>query len=110
MRKEKGKVFLWRMQEACENCPFVIGSPIRDTLRRLPEIEREVLGGNHFFCHKTTRETGNRTDLVCAGALDFQHRHGVISPYELLCRSLEGVGESRKEIFRRLKRLGKGKR
>lgn len=105
-KKQKGKVFLWRMKEACENCPFIEG-PMRVSLRRLPEIERDLLAGKHFLCHKTTRETGNKTNLVCAGALDFQHQHGVISGYEQLCTSMDGCSESRGEMFRRLKSIGR---
>lgn len=109
MKKEKWKTFLWRMKDPCESCPFIPG-PMRDSLRRLPEIEKELLGGSYFLCHKTTKETGNRTNLVCAGALDFQHARDVISDYERLCLSLEGVPESKKELFRRLKGLMRAKK
>lgn len=104
MKKEKGKVFLWRMEKPCENCPFIDG-PMRQSLRRIEEIERDMLAGKHFLCHKTTQQTGNKTNLVCAGALDFQQAHGVTSGYEILCTALKDVGENREEIFRRLKQI-----
>lgn len=112
MKKEKGKVFLWRMQKPCDNCPLSTskeGLHLRHSLEsgRIHEIESNLLAGGDFLCHQTTAQTGNGAKLSCAGALDFQHAHDIVTPYELLCRSLEGVSESKKEMFRRFKYIAK---
>jgi hypothetical protein len=112
MKKEKGKTFLWRMQEQCNNCPFAtegLGLQLRRSLGkgRWKEIVASVMRGDRFPCHKTTQATGNGTELFCAGALDFQHAHGVISVHENLCKVFEGCHENKKEIFRRLKSIAK---
>jgi hypothetical protein len=72
-------------------------------------IKAGLLRGGHFICHETTRQTGNRSNLVCAGALEFQHARGITSRYEEMCRPFEGRKESRKEIIRWLKGLFRAK-
>ena len=110
MKKQKGKTFIWRMREACVDCPFsdsTLGTALRKSLRptRVAHIQATVLRGDPFYCHQTTKEVGNGSELACAGALQYQHDHGVVSPYELLCRTLEGCAENKTEMFRRLKRI-----
>lgn len=109
MKKTKGKVFQWRMPAPCDHCPFEPG-PLRESLLRLPEIEKAVLAGEAFLCHKTTKQTGNNTNLVCAGAINLQHQHGYFSPFEQICTRLEGIQESKTTILHRLKGLMKVRR
>ena len=103
-------MFKWRVEKMCENCPFMKdgeGLALRHSLRgeRWVNILIGLLRGGHFDCHKTTHETGNGTDLYCAGALDFQAEHGVESDYAKFCRRFEGTHESKSVMFNRLKRL-----
>jgi hypothetical protein len=86
----------WRMPEPCLDCPFNRTGPgarLRRTLRpaRWAEITRLVgTGQSHFMCHKTTPETGNGTNLYCAGALAYQDKLGVSDNYRRVCERLEG--------------------
>jgi hypothetical protein len=76
------------MKEACVDCPFNKDGPgahLRRTLRRWGEIQRGLLRGEHFLCHKTTDETGDGSHLLCAGAIAFQDEHGVSSQYVRIC-------------------------
>lgn len=58
-----------------------------------PERWREILGGlkrgDHFICHKTGDETGDGSNLICAGAMEWQHKRGLTSQYERVCERLE---------------------
>ena len=89
----------WRMAEPCLDCPFNKSGPglhLRRTLARgrWAEITGDLLRGQHFTCHKTTEETGNGTNLMCAGAIRFQERRGVSS-------NLQRVMERCDYIFKR---------
>lgn len=75
---------IWRMREKCADCPFAKSGPglhLRKSLRpgRWFDILADLRAGKHFTCHKTTEETGNNTNLVCAGAIEWQEKHGCIS-------------------------------
>ena len=90
----------WRMPTACVDCPFNATGPgrrLRDALR--PGRYRSILAGlrrgEHFLCHKTTRETGDGSNKVCAGALAYQERLGVSSQYVRMCERLEGFARER---------------
>jgi len=107
--------FRWRVEKMCENCPFMEdgdGYALRQSLSpgRWDEIVRGIMAGQRFPCHKTTRETGNGTDLYCAGALERQALHKIETDYMRLCRSLEGVQESKATMFKRLRRIFKERR
>ena len=111
-KKPYSKKFVWRMPAMCENCPFSSshdGRHLRQTLHplRMLEIEAGLLAGDPFFCHKTTKQTGDGSNLVCAGALDFQAQNHVHSLYTQTCQQFEGVKEGKAELFRRLRRLGR---
>jgi hypothetical protein len=77
--------FRWRMAKPCTNCPFNASGPglrLRKSLR--PGRWREITDGlrrgqEHFTCHKTGPDTGNDTNLVCAGSIAYQARLGVTS-------------------------------
>lgn len=74
-----GKTYV--MPEKCSDCPFAksgAGLHLRRTLSpgRWREILRPLRCGQHFLCHKTPHETGNGTELVCAGAVEYQDKNG----------------------------------
>lgn len=112
MRNHDKPLFRWRTDRMCDDCPFQTtgaGYTLRLSLGkgRWEEIKQSLLKGKTFECHKTTRATGNGTNLYCAGALDFQRNAGIDTPYMQLCRSLEGCRESKTELFKRLKTIFK---
>lgn len=72
---------------------------MRASLRRLADIEAELsrqFSPTYFLCHKTTRQTGNGSNLVCAGALAWQDARGIESDYVQICRRLEAAGRKRR--------------
>ena len=74
----------WRMKEMCAECPFQRSGPgaeLRRSLRRWPDILKSVRDEKDFRCHMTTRETGNGTNLICAGAIAYQERYQCTSVY-----------------------------
>ena len=86
----------WRMDRLCADCPFAksgAGLHLRNSLRRSRWIE--ILFGlrnqEHFFCHKTTEEVGNGSNLVCAGAIEWQNKHHVSSQYVRICERLDNI-------------------
>lgn len=90
----------WKMETPCDTCPFATSGPgleLRQTLR--PGRWYEILtmlarGQEHFTCHKTTGETGNGTNLICAGAMALQHKHGLTSNYERVCERIDGLRQT----------------
>ena len=88
----------WRMLKPCADCPFNRTGPgarLARSLRpgRMQGIKEDLLNGAIFNCHKTTDETGNGTNLFCAGALRFQNRHGVVSQHQQVCERLSRLRE-----------------
>lgn len=92
----------WRVEKMCNNCPFQKKGPGRRlalSLRRFGDIKAGLLRGDYFMCHKTTTSDDDLDEteeggpgaggLYCAGALDFQGRHGVSSQYARVCERLE---------------------
>ena len=72
------------MPAKCDNCPFATSGPglaLAKSLRsgRMAEIKRGLLHGESFQCHKTTDETGDGSNLLCAGAIEWQEKHGASS-------------------------------
>lgn len=70
----------WKTDRKCDNCPFAASGPgyfLYRSLRRSRwrGILRALRNGKHFYCHQTTRETGNGSNLICAGAHEWQLRH-----------------------------------
>lgn len=89
----------WRMQEPCFSCPFNASGPglrLRKSLRpaRWREITSGLRRGEHFTCHKTDAETGDGSELLCAGAIAFQERHGVSSNLQRICERLDAIREA----------------
>ena len=104
--------FRWRMTKMCEDCPFMehgAGLHLRKSLRpqRWNEIVLGVTMGEKFDCHQTTDETGNGTNLYCAGALDYQKARGIETPYMRICRGFEGVAETKEELFKRMTKIAR---
>jgi len=92
---------LWRTAKKCADCPFAssgAGLHLRRTLRR--DRWREILAslrrGESFHCHKTTDETGDGSNLVCAGSLDWQDSHGVSSQMARIAERLEWIAQRKR--------------
>jgi len=87
---------LWRMAAMCRDCPFQSKGPGLRLRRSLgPGRWRSILfdlrHNQHFTCHETSEETGNGTNLVCAGAIAWQDAHGVSANYVRVCERLEAM-------------------
>lgn len=64
----------------CADCPFAKNGPglhLRKSLR--PGRWRQILShldrDGQFPCHKTTHETGDGSERMCAGAIEYQEAH-----------------------------------
>lgn len=91
----------WRMKEPCTNCPFNSDGPglhLRKSLLqgRFLEIKRGLLSGEHFTCHKTTKETGDGSELMCAGAIKYQEKNSVSSNFQRVMERLDYFREKGK--------------
>lgn len=89
----------WKMEAPCTDCPFSdseAGTRLRKSLAkgRMTEIKRALRADQHFTCHKTTAETGNGTNLVCAGALAWQDERGLSSNYVRVCERIDAMARS----------------
>lgn len=82
----------WKMETMCEDCPFARYGPgryLRATLA--PGRWRSILRSlkhSCFPCHKTTPETGNGTNLICAGAYAHQVRYKLWPQYRQVMERL----------------------
>ncbi len=86
----------WRMKEACANCPFNKGGEglaLRRSLRagRWSEILRALRSNTHFLCHKTTNDTGCGSNLICAGAINWQAKRGLSSNLQRIMERLDRI-------------------
>ena len=84
----------WKMATMCANCPFAAEGPglrLRNSLakRRWAGILRALRSDLHFICHHTSDATGDGTNLVCAGALEWQQKRGLASNYQRVCERLD---------------------
>lgn len=91
----------WKMAAPCADCPFSAskaGKHLRRTLgrARVREIETALRSDQHFVCHKTSDETGNGTNLICAGALAWQEERGLSSNLQRVMERLEWFAQQRK--------------
>ena len=91
----------WKMSAQCEDCPFATkgkGLHLRKSLR--PARWRSILYGlrhnESFTCHKTAEETGDGSNLVCAGAMEWQEAHGVSANYVRVMERIEGMAKAGK--------------
>jgi len=83
----------WRVKRMCVDCPFQTKGPglhLRKSLRRgrWTSILHGLMHQDHFTCHETTEETGNGSNLVCAGSIEWQDKHGVSAQYVRICERL----------------------
>ena len=88
----------WRMHDMCANCPFQSdgeGAHLRTTLSRWHSILAGLRRRESFLCHGTTEDTGNNTNLLCAGAIAYQEQHRTISQYQQVCERLDDCREER---------------
>lgn len=90
----------WKMDAKCADCPFATsgsGRFLRATLgaSRWRGILRALRSDKHFLCHKTTRETGNGSNLVCAGSIEWQEKRGLSSQYQRICERVEWMFASK---------------
>ncbi len=86
----------WRMEKPCVDCPFNARGPgahLRRTLHRArwAEILRDLLNNEHFTCHKTTHETGDGSERMCAGAIEWQERRGVSSNLQRIMERVDRI-------------------
>lgn len=84
----------WKMPAPCANCPFNddgAGLHLRNSLARgrWREITTGLRRGEHFTCHKTTGETGDGSNLMCAGAIAYQEKLGVSSNLQRVMERLD---------------------
>jgi len=94
----------WRTEKPCADCPFSdskTGQHLAASLQpgRMDEIQEALESDLHFMCHKTTHKTGNGTNLVCVGALEWQKERGLSSNYQRVCESLEWFAKQRREAM-----------
>lgn len=90
------------MKVPCADCPFsdsAAGNHLRRSLApgRMEEIKRGLRKDGHFVCHKTTINTGNGTNLLCAGAIAWQEQHGLSSQLVRICERLEWAHARRRD-------------
>ena len=95
---------MWKTAKPCGDCPFSsskAGVHLRKSLKpeRWRKIKAGLLQQEHFYCHKTTDETGNGTNLVCAGSIDWQDKHGVSSQYVRICERLDYANRKKTAEF-----------
>ena len=84
----------WRVKQPCGDCPFTnspAGVHLRRTLgpSRWHKITDGLRRGEWFICHETTEETGDGSNLTCAGAIAWQSRRGLSSQYVRLMQRVE---------------------
>lgn len=99
MARDNGGRLVYRMETPCKDCPFSDspeGTHLRKTLRRWGSILKEMRQARHFMCHKTTRETGDGSNLICAGSIEWQDKRGISSNYLRVCERLAGIAPRRK--------------
>ncbi len=94
----------WRMPEMCADCPFADRGPGRELRRylrpgRWRQILKDLRNDRHFVCHKTTAETGDGTNLLCAGAIAWQEKRGLSSQWRRVAQRLEEWRNSRREAL-----------
>ena len=90
----------WKMSAPCTDCPFSdseAGKHLAKSLKRgrMAEIKRSLRNDQCFMCHKTMPETGNGTNLICAGALAWQEERALSSNFQRVCEALDYFRQKR---------------
>lgn len=92
----------WRMQKPCFNCPFnesQEGLNLRRSLRRWNSITSALLKGHeHFVCHKTSDDTGDGSNLVCAGSLLYQEENGTSSNLQRVMERIDWIYKNKEKV------------
>ena len=87
----------WKLESMCDDCPFATsgkGLYLRKSLGK--GRWKEILDSLHhscFPCHKTSTETGNGKNIVCAGAYAYQVKHDLWPQYRQV---MERITEMKK--------------
>lgn len=86
----------WRTDKPCADCPFNssgAGLHLRKSLgrKRWAEITGGLAREEHFTCHKTADETGDGSNLMCAGAIQWQKRRGVSSNLQRVMERMDWI-------------------
>ncbi len=89
-------VKVWRMKEPCANCPFNASCPglrLRKSLgpRRWSGITGGLRRDYNFNCHKTTHETGDGSELMCAGAIQWMDKRGISTNLQRQMERLDSI-------------------
>lgn len=93
----------WRMPEPCVDCPFNRTGPGAHLRRSLhPTRWRGILtmlkkGDSYFPCHKTSDETGDGSNLECAGAIAWQAARGLTSNFTRVMRRLDLLNKRKED-------------
>lgn len=100
-RKVSSLVDEFVQPSSCSDCPFNEQGPgrhLRDSLApgRMEEIIDDLRARKTFNCHQTTRQTGNGTEKICAGALAFQRKEGCVPDTVQICERIAAIREGRK--------------
>jgi hypothetical protein len=88
----------WRMKAMCDNCPFQKSGAGLRLKRSLPRLRwygilKLLQRDGHFTCHKTSDETGDGSNLMCAGAIAWQEKRGLSSNLQRVMERLDRLGE-----------------
>jgi len=65
---------------------------------RWREILKALQRGEHFICHKTTHETGDGSNLICAGSIEWQEKRGIVSNLKQIMERLDWFAAKRREV------------
>lgn len=73
---------------------------LRKTLRpgRWRDILQGLRRGEVFNCHKTTEETGDGSNLICAGAIDWQEHNRCTSNFQRVMERVDYAASKRKTV------------
>jgi len=96
----------WKMAQPCRDCPFNSRGPglhLRRSLRpgRWIIILNGLRKGEHFLCHETTHETGNGSNLICAGAMAWQDKRGLSSNLQRVMERVDAIWSGKGPKFER---------
>jgi len=82
----------WKLESMCDNCPFATSGEGLHLRRSLGKGRwKEILDSLHhscFPCHKTSTETGNGRNIVCAGSYEYQVKHNLWPQYRQIMERL----------------------
>lgn len=91
----------WRMQAMCDNCPFADSGPGLHLRRSLaPGRWREITSGLRrdlsFNCHKTTPETGDGSNLMCAGSIEWMEKRSLSTNLQRVMERIDYIFQGKR--------------